>query len=213
MCGSPRDLGPVRFGDLHGERSHASRGAVDQHRLSRPDVTLVAKALQGREGRHGHGRGFFEGQFSRLEHEFVLIDAGVFGVSSVAAVPDDVVAWLEPFDAGPDGLDPARHVGSEDPALGLQQTAAQEPEEERIGPQMAPVVGVDGRRPDFDQYLMIFGRGLPDLFEMKDIGRPVLLVDDGSHDLILAHFFLHAWAIGPQSASMVNVLSLRLIPQ
>ena len=37
------------LGDLHGERTHASRGTVDQDLLARFDLSLVSKTLQGGE--------------------------------------------------------------------------------------------------------------------------------------------------------------------
>jgi hypothetical protein len=40
-----------RPGDLHGERAHASRGAIDENRLSSLEASMVAKSLQGRERR------------------------------------------------------------------------------------------------------------------------------------------------------------------
>src|SRR5437773_4391436 len=40
------------LGDLYSERAHASPGSVDQDLLPRPNLSLVAKALQCREPRH-----------------------------------------------------------------------------------------------------------------------------------------------------------------
>jgi hypothetical protein len=39
------DFSPKPFGDLHGKRAHATRGAIDQYFLSRSNSSVVAKAL------------------------------------------------------------------------------------------------------------------------------------------------------------------------
>jgi hypothetical protein len=41
-----------RLGDLHGERTHASRCTIDEDHLPRPNPSLVAKTLQSRESRN-----------------------------------------------------------------------------------------------------------------------------------------------------------------
>src|ERR1035438_4361531 len=54
------------LGDLHRERAHASRGAVDQDLLSRPNLSLVAKTLQGGECRDAYRSRLLERQVIRL---------------------------------------------------------------------------------------------------------------------------------------------------
>ena len=56
------DLRSERLGDLHGERPDATGGAVDQDFLSRLNLPLVAKRLEGGDRRDWHGRSLFEGQ-------------------------------------------------------------------------------------------------------------------------------------------------------
>src|SRR5438067_9913778 len=46
------DFCAERFGNLHSERTHASRRTVDQDLLSRLNLSLVAKTLQCGECRH-----------------------------------------------------------------------------------------------------------------------------------------------------------------
>src|SRR5437879_924341 len=50
-----RHIRSKRLGDLHGEGAHASRRAVDQDLLPRPNLALVSETLQG--GLSGHGPG------------------------------------------------------------------------------------------------------------------------------------------------------------
>src|ERR1700732_4500199 len=41
-----------RLGDLHGERTHASRCTIDEDHLPRPNPSLIAKTLQSGESRN-----------------------------------------------------------------------------------------------------------------------------------------------------------------
>jgi hypothetical protein len=60
-----------RLGDLHGERSYAPGGAVDQDVLPRLHVPLIAKTLQGGEGRDWYRRRFLKRHVGWL-HAFML---------------------------------------------------------------------------------------------------------------------------------------------
>ena len=82
------------FGDLHGEGSDASGGAVNQNFLPRSDLRLIAKALQRGECGYGYGRGLFERNLIWLEDDSRLRSAHILGKSSFAQ-PEDRVAWLE----------------------------------------------------------------------------------------------------------------------
>ena len=46
-AGDTGDLGTQSLGDLHGEGAHASRRPVDEHLVSRLDMSVVAQELQG----------------------------------------------------------------------------------------------------------------------------------------------------------------------
>src|ERR1700733_3658878 len=54
------------LGELHSERTHTSRGAVDQDLLPRPNLSLVAKTLQCSECRHTCGSRLLERQVIRF---------------------------------------------------------------------------------------------------------------------------------------------------
>src|SRR5437773_12219825 len=57
------------LGDLHSERTHASRSAVNQDLLPRLNVSLVAKSLQSGECRHRYRRRLLEGHGIRLHDQ------------------------------------------------------------------------------------------------------------------------------------------------
>src|SRR5467141_2794799 len=44
------DVRPERLRDLHGESSHPSGSAVDQHPLTLSNASVIARRLQGRDG-------------------------------------------------------------------------------------------------------------------------------------------------------------------
>ena len=56
-----------RFGDLYGERSYATRGAIDQHLLPWLYLSFVAESLEGGECGDGYGRGLVKREVGRLQ--------------------------------------------------------------------------------------------------------------------------------------------------
>src|SRR5215211_6632635 len=95
-------LRPERLRDLDGERAHAAGGAVDEDLLSRLELPVVPQALQGREGRHGHGGRLLEGQVCRLRCDS-LRRAHVLG-ERPALPAEDVVTGSKVRDVLADGL-------------------------------------------------------------------------------------------------------------
>src|SRR5882762_6657522 len=73
------DFRAERLSDLHSERAHASRCAVNQGLLSRLDVPLVAKTLQCGESRYRYGGCLLEGHVIRLHHQCRLGSAHILG--------------------------------------------------------------------------------------------------------------------------------------
>ena len=65
---TPVTSAPSDLGDLHGERAHASRRAVDQDLLPRLNLSLVAKTLQRGDRRDRDRCRLLERQVGRLQH-------------------------------------------------------------------------------------------------------------------------------------------------
>src|SRR6266511_3046695 len=88
-------LRPERLGDLHGERAHAPRRAVDQNLLARPNLALVAEPLQRGDRRQRHRRRLLEGQAGRLRRDCVA-NAHVLGESSASPTEHLIAArnWV-----------------------------------------------------------------------------------------------------------------------
>ena len=72
-------LGAERLGDLHGERAHAARRAVDEDLLPGLDLAVVAQELQGGGRRHADGGRLLEREVGRLRQEVVLARRRVLG--------------------------------------------------------------------------------------------------------------------------------------
>jgi hypothetical protein len=89
-----------RLGDLHGERSHASRCTIDQDLLPRLNPSLVPKTLQSRESRNRGTSRLLERHVIRFHdqsrfHELRrLAGTRIFGKCS-AACAEHRVAWFE----------------------------------------------------------------------------------------------------------------------
>src|SRR5512140_2019871 len=178
------DLSLVGFGDLNGESAHAAGGSVDQNPLPGPDLSIVAKTLQGRESRHGHRRRFFKRQIGWFQHQSILSDTNKLGESSEAPAAEDFVPRLKLPDVAADRFDLPRDIRSEDLVRRPEKANSHESDEKRVGPEMTPLKGIDGRRADSYQYLIVLGDGLLDLFELEDIRRAILRVNDGFHELL-----------------------------
>src|SRR5437867_1968324 len=65
-------VGTKRFGDLYGERTHASGGAINQDLPAGLNVSLVAKPLQGSESCHRRRSRLLERYVVRLQHQCFL---------------------------------------------------------------------------------------------------------------------------------------------
>src|SRR5712671_2916981 len=61
-----RNFRAERLGDLHSERTHASRRTVDQDLLPRLNLSLIAKTLQGRDSRQGYSSRLLKRRVIRL---------------------------------------------------------------------------------------------------------------------------------------------------
>src|ERR1700733_12930169 len=68
-----------RLGDLHGERTHASRRTVYQDFLARLNVALVAKTLQCRECTHRHSSRLLKRDVMRLHGQCGFRSTRIFG--------------------------------------------------------------------------------------------------------------------------------------
>src|SRR5574337_415296 len=83
-----------RLGDLHSERTHASRRTVNQDLLPRLNLSLVAKTLQCRECRHRHGSRFLKRHVIWLHGQVRLGSTRILGKRPTAR-SEHLVAWFE----------------------------------------------------------------------------------------------------------------------
>jgi hypothetical protein len=172
-----------RLGDLHGEGSHASRGAVDQDPMSFPDASRILKGLQRGQGRQRNRRRRFEGEPGRLSRQPVLRRAGVFGEGPAGQGPqaaEDLVSRLPSPHAPAHRLDLARDIGAQDLDPGFAETEHQ-PHQKGIGPHDMPVGRVHGGRPDLHQDLVVFRDGPGKLARYQIFGRAVMFEKDRFH--------------------------------
>src|SRR5260370_13988121 len=105
------DRGAVGLGDLHRERSNASRGTIDQDLLARLDLCLIAKKRQGSDCGHTDCCGLLEGEIGRLEQEVVLACRCVLGKGSRAPA-EYLITRSEVCDAAAPRLDRTRDIAS-----------------------------------------------------------------------------------------------------
>ena len=89
-----RNFSAERLGDLHSERTHASRRTVNQDLLPRLNLPLVAKALQGGESRQRYRSRLLKRRVIRLHDQRRLRSTCILG-KGPAAQAEDRVARLE----------------------------------------------------------------------------------------------------------------------
>jgi len=102
--GRPDDAGPQRGRDLHRDRADTTGRAMDEHGVADPDPDLVHRGVGGGTGDRQRRR-LLEIDVRRLREQRAGLDVGLGAVCTGEAVPDDLVAHREPFDAWTDRLD------------------------------------------------------------------------------------------------------------
>src|SRR5207253_124199 len=89
------DICAERFGDLDRERSHASRGTVDQDLLSRLDLSFITQSLQCRNTRDVDRRRLLKRDVCRLERDGAIrARTNVLGKGPVSAT-EHFITWFE----------------------------------------------------------------------------------------------------------------------
>ena len=126
--------------DLDGERADPAARSVHEDAAARPDPTLVAQPLQGRDRRHRDGGRLLERQVGRLVDEPLLPHDHPLG-ERADGHPEHLVARPELRDPGPDRLDDACHVRPEAVVPGLGQPV-RDADEVRQAAQRVPVEAV-----------------------------------------------------------------------
>src|SRR5439155_5015383 len=110
--------------DLHRERAHTARRAVDQDLLPGVNLPLVAKTLQRSECRHRYRRRLLERDVGRFQHDAISSRRHV--LRECARSPaEDLVAWLELRHALADRLDGPSEIDAKPCLLRLAQSHAQ----------------------------------------------------------------------------------------
>src|ERR1039457_413690 len=92
------------LGDLHSERTHASRRTVNQDSLSRLNVSLVTKTLQCGECRHAYRSRLLKCHIIWLHGQCRLGSARIFGESPTARAEHPAPPHLIIFTITPPGL-------------------------------------------------------------------------------------------------------------
>ena len=178
-----RDLGSEYLCNLHGERTDAAGRTDDKNFLPGLDAAHVAKSQQRGDAGDGNGCGLLERHIARLRHQAILRGADVLGKGSAdfSAHSEYFVAGLKLRHLAADCGDTSGEICSGGLALGLEQPSDHDAHKRGLAAQYAPVERIDGGRHDFDQDLVLCGRGFFHVLEPQNIGRPVFLVDDRFH--------------------------------
>src|SRR5947209_8068855 len=166
------DFSPERFGNLHGERPHATRRAVNQNPLAWLNLSFIAKTLQGDECRLRDGCCFRKRYIGRFQDQSIFRNRDIFSKTAkttLDCIPEDLITRLKLCDVSANHCNPPRYVSSKDPVFWLEKPIAHQTHQERFRSQKMPVTRIDGCRMHFYQYFIVLGSRFCYLFELKNI--------------------------------------------
>src|SRR5215467_393396 len=169
-----------RLGDLHSERTHASRRTINQDLLPRLNVSLVPKTLQCGESRDRHGSRLLKRQVCRFDGQSRLGSTNVLGEGPFTYT-EHLVAWLELHYAPANCFHLAGHInaGSCEPWLAQSEQYANAV---RLTFHQACIQWIDGSRVNSYQNFIVLGNGPFDVLDLdNDVRRSVSGVDGGFH--------------------------------
>jgi hypothetical protein len=156
-----------RLGDLHGERTHASRRTIDQDLLPWLHLSRIAKTVKGGDCGGRYGRGLLKREVGRLQHELVFSSTHILGAGARARA-ENLITWLNPLHVLAGRLNLPCHIVSRNVVLwfGPPGTHAHEVRHASHG---EVVTCVEGSRVNAYQHVVFLDHRLVDLLEFEDI--------------------------------------------
>src|ERR1700721_1654011 len=144
-----------RLGDLHSERTHASRCTIDQDLLPRLNLSLVAKTLQSGECRNRYTSRLLKRHVVRFHDQRRFHDSRRLASTRIlgkcpTACAKHRVAWFDLRYVSANRFNLASHVNAEVFDLWFAQPE-QYTNDERPACHCFPVEWIDGSRADFYQ--------------------------------------------------------------
>ena len=179
------DVCPERLGDLHGERTHASRRAIDQDLLPRLNLSLVAETLQRRDCGDPHGSRLLERQVGRLQRHCSILSNQHVLRERTGPPAENLITWFEPIDVPADRFDRTCKVDAQSCDLWFTQPGPQAHEVRRASHVM-PVEWIDGSRANPDQNLVVSWSRLFDVLDLENVRRTIVAIDDRFHLVALS---------------------------
>jgi hypothetical protein len=171
-------LGTQPLGDLHRERPHPSRRAVDQDLLPRLNLPLVTEALQRGVGRYRYGSRLLKGHVTRLENQRGFGSAHILGEGATARA-EHGVARLELGYVPAHRFHLAGHIKARpcDLRLGESEQHAND-----VGHFHEVVVGwIEGSGADSYQNFIVLGSRLFDVLDLDNAAASALAANGGLH--------------------------------
>src|SRR5918993_954568 len=162
-------LRSVGFGDLYGEGTHTTAGAIDQHTLAWLQPSLIRKNLQGDESRGGYGRGLFERDVGRLQCQGILWNGHILGIGAAVGpliafdcLAEYLITWLKAGHVLTDHLNAPRHIRSRNAVLWSEQPGPHCAQDVRQPPHDMPDIWMDGSGANSHPHLIAVDHRLVD---------------------------------------------------
>src|ERR1700694_5971827 len=164
------DVRPERLGDLHGETTHTSRSAVDQHLLTLLNASMIAECLQRRDGRDRDGGNLLKADVGRFHHHRSLRgNRDVLGEGAAIFAAEYLVAGLELGNGLPNRFNRPGKVRTEHDRFCFEASAEQA-RRVRHARQREEVDRIDGGGMHPYQHAIVGNRRLVDLVEFENVG-------------------------------------------
>src|SRR5207302_8760139 len=177
------DLRAIPLRDLHGERPDPSRRSDNQHLFSRPDLSSIAKTLQGGDGSERDRRRFLEAQVGGFQREESFRSRYILGEPAFSHKAKDLVARPEPCHRVTDRLNLPRPVAAEKCVVRFAHAHCRGARDVGYTAHEVPVIRIRGSRENPNKYPVTLDLRFANLFELEYISRAVLLVCDCLHSV------------------------------
>jgi hypothetical protein len=156
-----------RFGDLHGERTHASRRTVDQDYLPWLNPSFVAKALQGSAPCHWDGRRLLECDVGWFQRQSAFVSTHILG-EGAATRAEDLITRFKLRYVPADRFNLPGDINPQACGLRFAQPAPCADDVRRAS-HVVPVKWIDGSGANSDQDYIAARRRLLNVFAFENI--------------------------------------------
>ena len=167
-----RDFGPERFGNLHRKRPHTTRRTINQHLLSRLNLSFIAKPCKAVTAARGTAAACSNVTLAGFNANASSLGTDILGKTApttLGQVPEYLITWLKLLDVPANRFNPPRYGSSGYGVFWFEKPEPHRRIRNGFRSQEMQVRRIDGCRMNFYQDFIVFGSRFFYLFELKHI--------------------------------------------